>query len=556
MTLSPSLRALRAHFAATPRPGAHPHQRLFVVRVGLLLVACTAASFGPSRAAHGQDAQPPASAAASDDGLYVIVEATQRPLDGLLVLPPACGPQKTWCETLEAVVHNDMRLSGVVRALQPGPAVRNAIQRFAVPNLEIALDRARAADVTWAVGLWARKSKTQAESIEVHIQMIDARDGHAVELGRHAIVSGPANQLRRLGHRVANVIFGALSGVMGSFDGQLYYSSPAPGVDRAIWLADADGYNARMIVADKGVHMLPRPTSDLGVAYVSFRTDLPSLFRIDGPGVDALFAVASDHTTPASAQRSPFAVATARATAIAAGASRAQLKAIAASRNKSAGSAADPGAAPSKPGPPQPFATSEELQFRTAASGPSGQVVATINDGDQADLWLLDDRGRPLKNLTQHESDDLDPSWSTDGRQIAFVSNRSGTPQVYVMNADGSGVQRMTWAGPYNTGPDFGADGRIVYSGLRGKAVDILTVDAQKQMQRLTPGRGKRSLEPTWAPCGRRVIYVSDEDGAGTRLFFASHDGAMREPLALPPGRYYTPAWRRAPGVRPEAFRP
>ncbi len=341
----PSPRASRASSAtAAPLPRAHQRQRTGHLRAAALLGAIVAAGVGPIAPAHSQEAPPSASADASSDGLYVIVEATQRPLDGLLVLPPACGPQKAWCETLEAVVHNDMRLSGVVRALQPSPSARAAIQRFAVPNLELALDKARAADVTWAVGLWARKSKTQAESIEVHIQMIDARDGHAVELGRHAVVSGPGNQLRRLGHRVANVIFGALTGVMGSFDGQLYYSSPAPGIDRAIWLADADGYNARMIVADKGIHMLPRPTNDLGVAYVSFRTDLPSLFRIDGPGVDALFASASDHTTPASGQWSPFAVASTRATAIAAGASRAQIKALAATRNKAGAAAGQPSA--------------------------------------------------------------------------------------------------------------------------------------------------------------------------------------------------------------------
>lgn len=114
----------------------------------------------------------------------------------------------------------------------------------------------------------------------------------------------------------------------------------------------------------------------------------------------------------------------------------------------------------------------------------------------------------------------------------------------------------MTFAGPYNTGPDWGVDGKIVYSGLRGGAVDILTVDAKKQMQRLTPGKGKRSLEPSWTTSGRRVVYVSDEDGGGPRMWIASYDGAVREPLALPVGRYYTPVWRKKPGVRPRVFRP
>ena len=522
----------------------------FCALVATMLATFALATFALATVALPALAQPSPALSGGDsasDGLYVVVEATQRPLDGVLVMPVACGPQKAWCETLEMVVHNDMRLSGVVRALPIPLAQRAAIQRYSVPNFEVHLDLARKADVVWAIGLWARKSKTVTDGIEVHVQMIDVRDGNAVELGRHAIVTGPANQLRRVAHRVSNVIFGALTGVMGSFDGQFFYSSPAPGVDRAIWMADADGYNARVLVGDKGVHMLPRPTADLGVAYVSFRTDLPSLFRIDGPDVDQLYSQAPHLVTPASRQINPFAEPPKK---------RGRKASVQRASSRATAPPAEGTVGTNNVATPKPFATSDELQYRTAATGPAGQIVATINDGDQADLWLLDTKGRPAKNLTKHESDDLDPTWSPDGRQIAFVSNRSGTPQIYVMNADGSDVRRLTWSGQYNTGPDWGVNGRIVYSGLRGSAVDILTVDANKQMQRLTPGRGKRSLEPTWSSCGRRVIYVSDEDGAGTRVWFASHDGAVREALALPPGRYYTPAWRRAPGALAEPFRP
>jgi TolB protein len=45
--------------------------------------------------------------------------------------------------------------------------------------------------------------------------------------------------------------------------------------------------------------------------------------------------------------------------------------------------------------------------------------------------------------LTRDPAYDADPAWSPDGRKIAFVSNRDGKYGIYVMNADGSGEQRL-----------------------------------------------------------------------------------------------------------------
>lgn len=460
------------------------------------------------------------------DGLYVIVEATQRPLDGVLVLPPACGPLKHLCALVRDVLHNDMHLSGVVRALNLPPATVSAINKYAPPNFEINRKPAQAAQVVYAVGAWLRRAHDFPGMVELQVAVIDARNGKLLNLGRHGTLRGPPSRLRTLTHRAANAVFGALTGVMGSFDSQIFYSAPLKGrCSRCIWLADADGFNARIIVGDDSIHMLPRQTFDAGVNYVSFRTGLPSLFRLSGPQVDLLVGAAANIYSPAP-----------------------ELPPVVAGR----------GGKPVTPAEIKhvPFAADPDLQFRTAAESVKGQIAATVNDGDQADIWLLNKSGRPVLNLTKDEADDLGPTWSPDGSMLAFVSDRSGSPQLYVIGVDGSGLQRLTFAGRYNTGPDWGPSGKIAYSGLRGQAVDILTIDMGKQMQRLTPGKGRRSLEPSWSPCGRRVVYVSDEDGQSPRLWIASHDGAVRQPLALPGGRYYTPAWRRKPGELPQPFVP
>ena len=56
--------------------------------------------------------------------------------------------------------------------------------------------------------------------------------------------------------------------------------------------------------------------------------------------------------------------------------------------------------------------------------------------------------GSGQRNLTRNPAYDANPTWSPDGRKIAFVSNRDGSYQVHVMNADGSGQRRLAQRSP------------------------------------------------------------------------------------------------------------
>jgi len=60
------------------------------------------------------------------------------------------------------------------------------------------------------------------------------------------------------------------------------------------------------------------------------------------------------------------------------------------------------------------------------------------------DIYVMDADGGNLQRLTEDPSNDRAPTWSPDGRRIAFTSDRDGDDEIYVMNADGTGPVRLT----------------------------------------------------------------------------------------------------------------
>ena len=70
-------------------------------------------------------------------------------------------------------------------------------------------------------------------------------------------------------------------------------------------------------------------------------------------------------------------------------------------------------------------------------------VFVSWRDGN-GEVYAMDADGSGPRNLTQHPAKDVRPAWSPNGRRIAFVSRRDGNAEVYVMNADGSGKRNLT----------------------------------------------------------------------------------------------------------------
>ncbi len=86
------------------------------------------------------------------------------------------------------------------------------------------------------------------------------------------------------------------------------------------------------------------------------------------------------------------------------------------------------------------------------------------------DIWVMSADGTKLQQLTSHPANDIEPAWSPDGTKIVFASDRakqggSGLDSfdLWVMNADGSGLTQLTWGGRHEGHPSWGADGYVYF---------------------------------------------------------------------------------------------
>lgn len=148
----------------------------------------------------------------------------------------------------------------------------------------------------------------------------------------------------------------------------------------------------------------------------------------------------------------------------------------------------------------------------------STNLVYTQESAD-LDVWKLSRTNRrapfeaePLFSSTQV---DTHPSISPDGEQVAFVSERSGAPEVWIAQSNGSGLTKVTSLdGPQIHSIAWSPDGTELCFVARNKGqTDLFTVPVSgDQVTRLTQTEA-HELVPRWSRDGRRIYYASNRTG-------------------------------------------
>ena len=186
------------------------------------------------------------------------------------------------------------------------------------------------------------------------------------------------------------------------------------------------------------------------------------------------------------------------------------------------------------------------------AWSPDGRRIAFRSDRDgDFEIYVMNADGSGVGRLTDNDSYDTSPAWSPDGRRIAFHSDRDGDFEIYVMNADGSGVGRLTDDDSWDDSPAWSPDGRrIAFRSNRDDPdpkddkhvvnINVMNADGSGVV-RLT-GNVSWDDEPAWSPDSRRIAFASDRDGDG-EIYVMNADGSGVVRLTDNDSNDWDPAW-------------
>ena len=191
------------------------------------------------------------------------------------------------------------------------------------------------------------------------------------------------------------------------------------------------------------------------------------------------------------------------------------------------------------------------------AWSPDGRRIAFFSEDH---IYAMNPNGSNIQQLTSTGAPNLTPQWSPDGTRIVFFSTRSGYAQVYVMNADGSNQQNISNNSASEWSPAWA--GLLAGGQLGGNPLAFVSDrDGNEEIYVLTPGSSIAvnvsqhsgvDGHPDWSPDGQNLVFHSSRDGECCEIYTMKADGSNIRRLTNSSGWDGQPVW--SPDGRTIAF--
>ena len=177
------------------------------------------------------------------------------------------------------------------------------------------------------------------------------------------------------------------------------------------------------------------------------------------------------------------------------------------------------------------------------------QIAFSSSASGFSQIYMANADGSGVRRLSNSRAVEVEPKINPKtGNEIVFVSGRGGgSPQVYRMNSDGADVQRLTTGEGQATNPSWNPQGtHIAFAWTRGYDpgnfnIFVMDVNTREYVQ-LTSGTG-RNENPVWAPDGKHIVFSSDRGGRG-QIWTMLADGTQLRQLTSA-GINEKPAWSK-----------